>query len=97
MLFFLVSMSHKCEICEKGGHKERPASARSGYDGRGGERNMKIILDITDEEYEVLRDYGTSLKSEDGHELRAPLKRGAEQALREWVVWKAAEKKERHE
>lgn len=27
---------------------------------------MKIILDITDEEYEVLRDYGTSLKSEDG-------------------------------
>lgn len=61
------------------------------------ERNMKIILDITDEEYEVLRDYGTSLKSEDGHELRAPLKRGAEQALREWVAWKAAEKKERHE
>lgn len=53
---------------------------------------MKIILDITDEEYEVLRDYGTSLKSEDGHELMAPLKRGAEQALHEWVAWKAAQK-----
>lgn len=37
------------------------------------------------------------LEREDGHELRAPLKRGAEQALREWVEWKAAEKKERHE
>lgn len=35
MLFFLVSMSHKCEICEKGGHKERPAPAKGKKEVRG--------------------------------------------------------------
>lgn len=49
---------------------------------------MYIVLDITEEEFEALRDYGTTLSSN----MSSPLKRGGEKVIHEWMERKAAKK-----
>ena len=46
---------------------------------------MYIVLDITDEEYAALRDYGATLSPT----LSSPLKRGGERVIHEWMERKA--------